>query len=46
MFKAADYEHDTANELEVLVLLLPEKSRQFAQLQAKAATNKPRNFAS
>ncbi|HXC43469.1 MAG TPA: hypothetical protein VNY51_08115 [Candidatus Dormibacteraeota bacterium] len=44
MLKAADHEHDTANELEALVLLLPEKSRQLAQLQAKASHKQAKEF--
>jgi hypothetical protein len=44
MLKAADHAHDTANELETLVLLLPEKSRQLAQLQAKASHKQAKEF--
>jgi hypothetical protein len=44
MLKAADYAHDTANELETLVLLLPDKSRQLAQLQAKASHKQAKEF--
>jgi hypothetical protein len=44
MLKAADHEHDTANELEALVLPLSEKSRQLAQLQAKASHKQAKEF--
>jgi len=44
MLKAADHAHDTAKELETLVQLLPEKSRQLAQLQAKASHKQAKEF--
>jgi hypothetical protein len=44
MLNAADHAHATANELEALVLLLPEKSRQLAQLQAKASHKQAKEF--
>jgi hypothetical protein len=37
MMKEADRAHDTATELETLVSLLPERSRQLLQLQIKAS---------
>jgi hypothetical protein len=37
MVKEADHSHARATELEGLALLLPEKSRQLAQLQIKAS---------
>jgi hypothetical protein len=44
MLKAANHAHDTATELEALVLLLPEKSRQRAQLQVKASHKQAKEF--
>jgi hypothetical protein len=44
MLKAANHAHDTATELEALVLLLPEKSRQLAQLQVKASHKQAKEF--
>jgi|HubBroStandDraft_2_1064218.scaffolds.fasta_scaffold850187_2 hypothetical protein len=44
MLKAPDHAHNTANELETPVLLLPEKSRQLAQLQAKASYKQAKEF--
>jgi hypothetical protein len=35
MLKAADHAHGAANELEALVLLLPDKSRQLAPVAGK-----------
>jgi hypothetical protein len=44
MLKAADHAHGAANELEALVLRLPEKSRQLDQLQAKASHKQAKEF--
>ncbi len=45
MVKQAEHAHDTANELEALVSLLPsEKSRQLAQLQIKASHKQAKEF--
>jgi hypothetical protein len=44
MLEAADHALGAANELEALVLLLPEKSRQLAQLQAKASHKQAKEF--
>jgi hypothetical protein len=44
MMKEADHAHVTATELEALALLLPEKSRQLAQLQVKASHKQAKEF--
>jgi hypothetical protein len=45
MIREADRAHETATELEALVLLLPsEKSRQLAQLQVKASRKQAKDF--
>jgi len=45
MLKQADHAHDAATELEALVSLMPsEKSRQLAQLQAKASHKQAKEF--
>jgi hypothetical protein len=45
MTREAEHAHETAVELEALVLLLPsEKSKQFARLQAKASYKQAKNF--
>jgi hypothetical protein len=45
MLRAADQAHEAATELEALVSLLPnEKSRQLAQLQAKASHKQSKDF--
>ena len=45
MLKQADRAYEAATELEALVSLLPsEKSRQLAQLQAKASHKQARDF--
>lgn len=45
MLREADHAHEAATELEALVLLLPsEKSRQLAELQAKASHKLAREF--
>jgi hypothetical protein len=45
MIKEAERAHEVATELEALVPLLPgEKSRQLAQLQAKAAHKQVKEF--
>jgi len=45
MLKQADHAHDTATELEALVSFMPsEKSRQLAQLQAKASHKQAKEF--
>jgi hypothetical protein len=44
MLKEADHAHEAAIELEALVLVLPEKSRQLAQLQVKASNKQAKEF--
>ena len=45
MVKEADHAHEAATELEALVSLLPsEKSRQLAQLQAKASHSRAKEL--
>jgi hypothetical protein len=45
MLKQADHAHDTATELEALFSFMPsEKSRQLAQLQAKASHKQAKEF--
>ena len=44
MVNEADRAHDTATELETLVSLLPERSRQLAQLQVKASHKQAKEF--
>ena len=45
LIKEADHAHEAAIELEALVLILPsEKSRQLAELQAKASHKLAREF--
>jgi hypothetical protein len=45
MLREADHAHETANELEALVSLLPsEKSRQLAHLQVKASHQQAKDF--
>jgi hypothetical protein len=45
LIKEADHAQEAATELEALVLLLPsEKSRQLAELQAKASHKLAREF--
>jgi hypothetical protein len=45
MLKRADQAQEAAIEIEALVSLLPnEKSRQLAQLQAKASHNQAKDF--
>ena len=45
MLREADHAHETATELEALVLLLPsEKSRQLAHLQVKASYKQAKDF--
>jgi hypothetical protein len=44
MLREADHAHEAATELEALVSLLPEKSRQLAQLQVKASHNQAKDF--
>jgi len=44
MVKEADHAHAIATELEALALLLPEKSRQLAQLQIKASHKQAKEF--
>ena len=44
MIKEADRAHEAATELEALVSLLPEKSRQLAELQIKASHKQAKEF--
>lgn len=44
LLREADHAHEAATELEALVSLLPEKSRQLAQLQVKASHNQAKDF--
>lgn len=45
MIREADHAQEAANELEALVSLLPnEKSRQLAELQAKASRKQAKDF--
>jgi hypothetical protein len=44
MIREAEHAHDAATELEALVSLLPEKSRQLAQIQAKASHKQAKDF--
>jgi hypothetical protein len=44
MVKEASHAHEVAIELEALVLVLPEKSRQLAQLQVKASNKHAKEF--
>ena len=45
MIREADHAHEAATELEALVSLLPsEKSRQLAQLQAKASHSRAKEL--
>jgi len=44
MVREADHAHEVATELEALVSLLPEKSRQLAQLQVKASHKQAKDF--
>jgi hypothetical protein len=45
MLKRAEQAQQAATELEALILILPnEKSRQFAQLQAKASHKQAKDF--
>jgi len=44
MLKEADQAHEAANELEALALILPEKSRELAHIQAKASHKQAKDF--
>jgi hypothetical protein len=44
LIREADHAHEAATELEALVPLLPEKSRQLANLQIKASHKQSKEF--